>query len=247
MQNSQNTNNCMYNLLYTQFNEDFNREMYFSYDLQYPAFYNLAGTFFFVAPQILTNLNSTIKSDVYTFQKGLLEEQEEYNEAANQNNMPNKTYRVISNYAVTFSKNHVLSTILSLMGFDSYSGPLYNELNNYNIDLLTGNTITIKDIFNDNVNYIKLITDYVNYKINQNKGLYYEDVSIEIPGDQAFYITDDGVVIYFGLDEIAPAELGIPKFKMSFKKFAPYINNRFYCPPSKLFNTINRYSKFMGR
>lgn len=233
MQNSQNTNNCIYNLLYTKFNEDFNREMYFSYDVQYPSFHNLAGTFFFVAPQVLSNINSTIQLDVSTFREDLSEEQKDYNNTATQNNLPLKKYRVTSNYAVTFNKNHVLSTIMSLMGFDgSSSGPLYNELNNYNYDLMTGNTLTIKDLFNSNVNYIKLVTDYVNYKINQNKDLYYTHVDIEIPDAQSFYITDDGIVIYFGLDEIAPSQFGIPKFKMSFSKFAPYINSRFYCTPS---------------
>lgn len=241
MQNSKNTNSCINNLLYTQFNEDFKKEMYFSYDIQYPSFYNLSPTFFFVAPHILTNINSTIKSDVYTFKKGLLEEQEEYNKTAKQNDMPTKNYMAISNYAVTFNKNHVLSTILSLMGFDGSCGPLYDELNNYNIDLLTGNTLTIKDIFNTNVDYIKLVKDYISYKINQNKNFYYKDVVVEIPDDQSFYITNNGIVIYFGLDEIAPSEFGIPRFKMSFSKFAPYINPRFYCFPSNSLNTRNAF------
>ncbi|MGL4912632.1 MAG: DUF3298 domain-containing protein [Romboutsia sp.] len=234
MQHSQNMNNCMYNPIYTKFNEDFNRQIYFSYDIQYPSFFNITGSFFSTNPQFLKNINSTIKSDVVTFKDGLFEEQENFNNTANQNGMDKRKYRVVSNYATTFNKNHILSVILTLMGFDSSSGPLYNELNNYNIDLLTGNTIAIKDIFNTNVNYIKLITNYVNYKIAQDKDLYYEDVEIYIPGDQSFYITDDGIVIYFGLDEIAPAEFGIPKFKMNFEKFAPYINPRFYCSPRSL-------------
>lgn len=245
MQNSQTMNNCMYNLIYTQFNEDFTKDIYFSYDLQYPAFYNLAGAVFFTSPQILSNISSTIKSDVYTFKNGLLEEQKNYNDIATQNNQSKKSYSAISDYAVTFNKNHVLSTILTLMGFDGGNGgPLYNELNNYNIDLLTGKNLNLKDIFNDNVDYIKVVRDYVNYKISQNKSLFYDDVVVEIPKSQAFYIADDGVVIYFGLDEIAPAEFGVPKFKMSFEKFAPYINPRFYCMPNpNLSNSRNRFNQ----
>lgn len=234
MQNSQPMNNCMFNLLYTQFNEDFNRDRYFSYDIQYPVFYNLANSYFFVSPQILSNINSTIKSDAYTFKNGLLDESEEFNKSAEQNNTPKKSYRVVSNYAVTFNKNHVLSTIQNLMAFTEGNGPLYNELNNYNIDLLTGKTLTLKDIFNENINYTKAIADYVRYKIGQNKDLYYSSVDITIPEDQAFYITDDGLVIYFGLDQVAPAEFGIPKFKMTFNKFASYINPRFYCSPTNI-------------
>jgi hypothetical protein len=166
---------------------------------------------------------------VYAFKDGILEEQNEHNSIAVENNLPYQKYKVISNYATTFNKNHILSTIVNLTGFDRSNGDLYNELYNYNIDLLTGNTLFIKDIFTPNIDYLKLIKDYINYKINQNKDLYYDNVDIEITEDQAFYIEDNGVVIYFGLDEIAPSESGIVKFRISFTKFAPYINPRFFC------------------
>ncbi|MGL5315407.1 MAG: DUF3298 domain-containing protein [Peptostreptococcaceae bacterium] len=221
--------NCIYNLLYIKFNEDFGRENYFSYNLQYPSFYNFKNTYFHVDPSILNNLNSTISLDVTSFKNGLLEEEIEYNKSAVQNALPKRNYKAISNYAVTFNKNHILSVIVALMGFGGEFGPNYNDLYNYNIDLLTGKTVYLKDIFNKNTDYIKAITDYVSYKISQDKDNYYSDVAVEIPEDQAFYITDDGIVIYFGVDEIAPEKFGIPKFKMEFNKFAPYINPRFYC------------------
>ena len=62
--------------------------------------------------------------------------------------------------------------------------------------------------------------------------------NVDIPEDQAFYLTDEGVVIYFGVDEIAPKEFGIPKFTMEYKKFAPYINPRFYCTPENIYTTM---------
>ena len=61
---------------------------------------------------------------------------------------------------------------------------------------------------------------------------------MDISDDQAFYLTDDGIVIYFGLDEIAPKEFGIPKFTMEYKKFAPYINPRFYCTPENIYTAM---------
>lgn len=234
VENYNGIDNCLYNLLYTQFNEDFGRENYFSYNLQFPVFYNLKNAYFYVPQPVLTNINSTIKSDVYDFKNGLLKEEEEYNEYAAENSLESAEYKVLSNYAVTFNKNYALSTIVGLMAFGGHSGPKYNELNNYNFDLSTGNILSIKDIFKEGIDYIKVITDYVNYKINQNKDFYYKDVIVDIPDDQSFYITDDGLVIYFGLDEIAPESFGIPKFKMAFSKFSPYINPRFYCSPSNI-------------
>ncbi|HSQ88512.1 DUF3298 and DUF4163 domain-containing protein [Romboutsia sp.] len=229
MISSKKPDTCIYNLLYVKFNEDMDRENYFSYSLEYPTFYNFENTYFHVDSNVLNNINSTIKTDVYTFKDGLLEEEKDFNDLASKNNLSKKNYKVFSDYAVTFNKNHILSTTLNLMGFDGDHDPLYNQINNYNFDLLTGNKVYLKDIFNQGVDYIKVITDYVNYKINQNKNWYYENFSIDISDDQAFYLTDDGIVIYFELGEIAPKNFGVPKFKILFDKFAPYINPRFYC------------------
>ena len=52
---------------------------------------------------------------------------------------------------------------------------------------------------------------------------------VDIPEDQSFYLTDQGIVIYFGLDEISPAANDIPKFLMEFSNFESYIKPRFYC------------------
>lgn len=231
MDGNENMNNCVYNSIYTRFNEDFGTSEFFSYNLQYPSFYNKKNSPFVVNPSILDNINSTINLDVSTFKQGLSEEEQDYNQTAAQNSLPKRKYRAISSYAVTFNKNHILSVILRLMGISGEYTTEYDSLNNYNIDLLTGNTLTLKDIFNPDIDYIQVINNYINYKINQNKELYYENTIVDIPESQSFYITDEGLVIYFGVDEIAPIEFGIPKFKMSFMKFAPYINPRFLCDP----------------
>lgn len=226
---------CIYNLIHVKFNEEMERDGFFYYNLQYPSFYNFNNTYFNVNPNVLNNLNSTIKTDAYTFKNGLLEE---FNEGPR-----NINYTVITNYNVTFSKNHLLSTKLNLMAFNGKSVAEYSQINNYNIDLLTGNTIFLKNVFNPGVDYVNAITEYVNYQILQNKESYYKDVFIDIPQDQAFYLTDSGIVIYFELGEIAPMEFGIPKFIIPFEKFKSYINPRFYCDAQNIYSSPVRKSK----
>ena len=230
--------NCLYNPIHVKFNEVSGIGDTFSYTLQYPSFFNFKNTYFNVNQNVLNNINSTINSDVLTFKNGLVDEEKQVNADNIKNSKPQVKYKVVTNYAVTFNKNHILSTIVSLMSFVDNEGPRYNELNNYNFDLLTGNEFTIGSVFNTNVDYLKVITNYVNYKISQNKELYYKDVVVDIPEDQAFYLTDEGIVIYFGEDEIAPKEFGIPKFTMEFSKFAPYINPRFYCTPENIYTAM---------
>ena len=235
---------CLYNPIYVKFNESIGVGNTFSYTLQYPSFFSLKNTYFNVNQNILNNINSTINSDVFTFKNGVADEEREVNEDNVQSGQPTSKYNVVTNYAVTFNKNHILSAIVSLVAFVNDTGTIYNELNSYNFDLLTGNEFTIGNVFKPDVDYLKVITNYVNYKISQNKELYYQDVMVDIPDDQSFYLTDEGIVIYFGLDEIAPKEFGIPKFTMEFKKFAPYINPRFYCTPENVYTTMMLRSNY---
>ena len=238
MNNNQSNGNCLYNLIYTQYNEDFGMEQFFDYDLAYPVFFNLKNDISYIDPEILNNINSTVLLDVNTFKDDMYKEQQEINNNLINNSLPAKNFNVDTNYNVTFNKNHILSLIVKLIGFTGESYPEFDNLYNYNYDLLTGNTLTLKDIFRDNINVTEVVSSYVNYKIQQNPGMYHTNIKVEIPEAQSFYLTEDGIVIYFGLDEITPKELGIPKFKMMFNKFEPYINPRFYCNATNI-NTRN--------
>ena len=228
MNYTQTNNTCLYNTLYIQYVEDIGQNKYFYYDLKYPVIYNVKNGYFQVNENILKNLNETINSSVYSFKEGILEEEQQINVDNPNDNKTKVNYKVYSDYDITFNKNHVISLILNLTALDDNS-PQYNELYNYNIDLSTGNQLLLKDIFKPGVDYLKLVSDFINFKISQNPDFYFPSTTVTIPEDQAFYITDNGLVIYFGLDEISPASNGIPKFLMDFDNFGSYINPRFHC------------------
>lgn len=239
MNYTQTNNTCLFNTLYIQYVEDIGQNEYFYYDLKYPVIYNVKNGYFQVNENILKNLNETINSAVYSFKEGILEEEQQMN-ANNPNGSSTRVnYKVFSDYDITFNKNHVISLILSLTALDN-NNPQYNELYNFNIDLSTGNQLLLKDIFRPGVDYLKLVSDFINFKIGQNPEFYYPNTVVSIPEDQAFYITDKGIVIYFGLDEISPASNGIPKFLMDFESFESYINPRFNCSRKSKNRQYNR-------
>ena len=246
MNYNQVNNTCFFNTLYIQYVEDIGRNEYFYYDLKYPVFYNVKNGYFQVSESILKNLNNTISSSIYDFKQGIFEEEQQINTQNPDGSKTKVNYRVYSNYDLTFNKNHVVSFVISLSAFEG-NNPQYNDLYNYNIDLLTGNQLLLKDIFRPNVDYLKLVSDFVNFKINQNPTFYYPDASVDIPEDQSFYLTDQGIVIYFGLDEISPAANDIPKFLMEFSNFESYIKPRFYCNAKNInFNRMraNNFQQF---
>lgn len=237
---NQNYIGCIYNLLYIQYNEIFGREEFFYFDLSYPVFYNVKNGYFQVNKGILDNLNKSIYSNIETFRNGLYEEMAQYNKAATENNLPKRVYQVNTTYDISFSKNHILSFVLFLTSISTNEGPEYEELYSFNIDLLSGNQLTLKDLFLPGVDYINMLSNYINTKISQTPTLFYQDTVIDIPNSQAFYITDKGIVLYFSEAEIAPADAGIQKFLISFEEFGQYINPRFYCNPQ---NVILRNKK----
>ena len=241
MNNTQVNNTCLFNTLYIQYVEDIGQNKYFYYDLKYPVIHNVKNGYFQVNEDILKNLNETINSSVYSFKQGILEEEQQINTANPDGSKTKVNYRVYSNYDITFNKNHVLSLVLHLTAMDDNSTQ-YDDLYSYNIDLLTGNQLLLKDIFRPGVNYLKLVSDFINFKISQNPESYYPNNIVDIPEDQSFYLTDQGIVIYFGLDEISPAANGIPKFLMEFTNFESYINPRFYCNIKNM-NYNNRRNK----
>lgn len=244
MNNNQVNGTCLFNTLYIQYVEDIGRNQFFYYDLKYPVIYNVKNGYFQVNENILRNLNETIRSSVYTFKDGIFQEQQQLNSANPDGSQTKINYRVYSNFDLTFNKNHIISLTLRLTAFQD-NNPQYDDLYSYNIDLLTGNPIMLRDIFRPGVDYLKLVTDFVNLRITQNPDAYYSDASVDIPDDQSFYLTDQGIVIYFGLDEISPAANDIPKFLMEFSNFESYINPRFYCNISNMnYNRRNRIPQY---
>lgn len=229
-------NTCLYNPLYIQYVEELGKEPYLSYDLKYPVFYNVKNSYFQANETILNNLNNAVRSSVYAFKDGVSEEKNEMNNSSDEK----VNYLVYSDYNLTFNKNQVLSLILTLEAYEGNHSILYNELYNYNIDLLTGKQLMLKDIFRNGVDYQKIINDYINYMIKQNPKSYYPDTVVDIPEDQAFYLTDKGIVIYFGIDEISPQEAGIDKFILDFSKFESFINPRFSCIPQSSRKSMHR-------
>ena len=105
---------------------------------------------------------------------------------------------------------------------------------------MTGNTLTLKDLFNEGVDYLQLLSQFVNDEIAKTPNLFYENTVVDIPESQAFYITDKGIVIFFGIDEIAKQSAGVPKFLVSFEDFSEYINPRFYCNPQNVLRRKKR-------
>ena len=98
-------------------------------------------------------------------------------------------------------------------------------LDAYNYNLLTGDRLILKDMFKQGVNYEEIVNNFIMEEINNNPEIYLKgDYAFKgISENHDFYLDEDGLVIYFGLYEIAPYYVGIPKFKLKFDEFNKYL------------------------
>ncbi len=102
------------------------------------------------------------------------------------------------------------------------SGNMFSKI--YHIDKKTGNIIELKDIFKENSEYIKVLSENIKEQMkeqmkNDENKVYFVDADIptgnfeQIKEDQNFYFNkDNNLVICFDEYEVAPGSMGLVEF-----------------------------------
>lgn len=189
----------------------------------YPALTtNLQIPFFegFGNEEIQNRIATIIETDVFSFLDELIRDSEKYLETAKEAGWQTRKY-----IGETIFELHYLSEKIISFSLIYYSYTLgahgFTERINYNFDLKTGDEIKIKDLFLDYNQYMDLINHEIKRQIDAEKAIYFNEGKDfqSILESQPFYIQYDGMVIYFGLYEIAPYAEGIRYFKIPFHIF----------------------------
>ena len=228
---NQNTINPLYIL-----KQEFQRETeFFKYDIKYPillpilnyyctSYYNL---------NVINNINNTIYLDIKNLKDKVKSESKEYKKeyyqivlSESNKDYVKYQYELYIDYKLTYNKNNVISIPMNVYEFTGGAhGMTY--LNSYNYNLINGKKLKLSDIFKENIDYKKIIDNYIKYVIKKNPDIYFQGNNgfKGIKEEQSFYIEDDGIVIYFDLYEIAPYYVGIPKFKIKYDEFIKYFKS----------------------
>lgn len=121
-------------------------------------------------------------------------------------------YEAVARYFVSYNKNNILSLTTELY---SYTGGAHGMTirESYNIDLENGKNLPLNDLFKKDFDYQSIINKEIKKQIAAApEGNYFKDEFKTIKENQPYYLKDNGIVIYFGLYEIAPYALGFPEF-----------------------------------
>ena len=170
--------------------------------------------------QVEEKINQTIQEDVFNFKEMLQTESEKYLQGAKEEGWEIRKYIATIYYIAHYQKEDLLS--LSVFYYSYTLGAHGHTLQRaYNFNLLNGEESLLSDILKEKKNYVDIINQKIKKQIELNPQEYFRDWSVfqSISEEQPFYLIEDGIVVYFGLYEIAPYSSGIRYFKIPYFLF----------------------------
>jgi len=170
--------------------------------------------------QVEEKINQTIQEDILDFKYRIKTESEEYLHEAKKEGGEIRKYMAIAYYIVHYQTNDLLSLSVFYYWYTlGAHGCTVQEA--YNLNLANGEKISLQDILKEKKDYLEIINREIKRQIKLNPEAFFDDGAAfqSISEEQPFYVIEDGIVIYFGLYEIAPYSSGIRYFKVPFSLF----------------------------
>jgi len=170
--------------------------------------------------QVEEKINQIIQEEILNFKNRLQAESEGYLQSARSEGWEIRKYIVTTYYIVHYQKDDLLS--LSVFYYSYTLGAHGHTLQRaYNFNLENGKEILLGDILKEKKNYVDVINQEIKRQMALNPQEYFSEWSVfqSISEEQPFYLIEDGIVVYFGLYEIAPYASGIRYFKIPYSLF----------------------------
>ncbi|MDR7077114.1 hypothetical protein J2Y03_002137 [Neobacillus niacini] len=139
----------------------------------------------------------------------------------------------IGDFNVHFYKNNLL--VLELNGYDYPFGAAHGmPIRKYaHLNLKSGEFFKLKDLFHPKADYVKVISDIIGEKIKNDDQYSYvfPDTYKGIKANQPFFISEEGLNLYFEPYDIAPYAAGFPTFTIPFEEINSILNKDgvFWC------------------
>jgi len=188
---------------------------YMAWKLEYPQISGLENK------KVEKSINKELSKTVKDFKKGLLEEAKKEYKEAEKSGVPFRQFEAQTVYSVHYSDCKVLSLTMDLYQYTGGAHGFTTRLA-FNYNLETGKKLGYKDVLKDCPSYRDIIVNEIIRQIEADPDIYFPDAIDKLKGftdEQPFYITKDGIVVYYGLYEIAPYASGIREFLIPYSAF----------------------------
>lgn len=189
-------------------------------------------------------MNDTIEKDILKLKDDIEKEaRESYKTYKNKEEY--RRYSFDSDFKVMYDKNNILSIVNTIYFYTGGAHGITIQ-QAYNFDTNTGKLAYLKDFFYEDENYRNVILNKVKKEINSNKELYYSGIENSINGipiDQKFYLTENDIVVFYDVYDIAPYVAGIREFKIPYSKFNKGVKDKINVKVDNIMIKNNRYVK----
>lgn len=123
-------------------------------------------------------------------------------------------------YAVKFNKNKIFSTTIEEY---TYTGGAHSNVRMYayTLNTIDGGQYKLEDLFKQGTDYRLRLEGIIKKEISKNSKNYYFN---NLKENQSFYLTEEGLVIYFLPYEIGTWADGIVRFVIPFSQLSDILN-----------------------
>lgn len=168
--------------------------------------------------QIAMNVNEYVRYADHLYDQAV----KAYNDSQ-ANDFPFRPYEAYMEYTITYNDNCFLSSYVDQYEFTG--GAHGNTVrSSYTWELLSGRQLPIYSFFSPGTNYMNLLIEEImkqaDYNIKQNPNIYFDDYKsliIKNFNQNSYYLTPQGITIYYQQYDIAPYSTGIVEFTIPYK------------------------------
>ncbi|GGE80215.1 DUF3298 and DUF4163 domain-containing protein [Priestia taiwanensis] len=189
-----------------------------SYELNIPLFSRIKDE------KLQRKLNKHMRNEIHSFKYMLQRAAKKAYIEANKNNLPFRPFEGKVTYQISLNKGRFLSFVLS---FYQYTGGAHGMTTwkAYTIDIQNAHELTLEDLFHNGASCKTFITNEITKQIQENPSIYFPNAvqTVQQKNTFSFYLTEEGIVVFFPLYEIAPYSSGIRTFLIPYATCKPYV------------------------
>ena len=164
-----------------------------------------------IKKEILDKVNKDIEEYSMNFKNDIEKIAKEHSEDAKKLGYKINPYVGENDYNISYNCNNILSIPINYYQYTGGAHGMTYKVS-FNYDLNTGDKIKLSSLFEPGFNYKEYINNVIMDTIKKNPDNYFKEEFKGIKDDQDFYVSKDGIVIYFQSYDIAPYATGIPEF-----------------------------------
>jgi len=169
---------------------------------------------------IQSSINNRFTTDANNFKNEIQSGLSEYVKNAEIGNYPVHPFAVVSRFQSGVENSKLLSLYVD---YYQYTGGAHGLTGRhaYNWNLVSGQELALKDIFQANYDYGTVINQYIREQISLQPEIYFTgDMGFQgLKANQDFYLEPGYLVVYFQQYDIAPYASGIREFKIPLSEF----------------------------